>query len=145
MPRRMSMEPTTWSMPHCLTIFHSGDGRGGRTSAISIMGYSGAVIRGFRMGRTIARRGAIAGATAAGLVGAALATRGALALAADPAGEKPCPPILPTPATPSGLAGSTAPAAGSAQGANGVLGTALPWTQRGGTVNDASCLDRTPV
>ncbi len=97
------------------------------------------------MGRTIARRGAIAGATAAGLVGAALATRGALALAADPAGEKPCPPILPTPATPSGLAGSTAPAAGSAQGANGVQGAALPWTQRGGTVNDASCLDRTPV
>jgi hypothetical protein len=55
--------------------------------------------------------------------------RRAAQLAADPIGEKDCGPDAPDPA-------AAAPV---------VDATRLPWTQRGGTVNDASCLNRTPV
>lgn len=52
--------------------------------------------------------------------------------AADPVGEKECPPLQPELALPVDLvvAGPTAP---------------LPWAQRGGTINDASCLNQTAV
>ncbi|MGD9904849.1 MAG: FAD-dependent oxidoreductase [Vicinamibacterales bacterium] len=56
--------------------------------------------------------------------------RKAAELAADPVGEKDCGPE----ADP-----ATAPAAAV------VDASRLPWSQRGGTVNDASCLNRTPV
>ena len=53
--------------------------------------------------------------------------------AADPAGPKDCPPLEPNPA-----AGKTAtiqiPGSGN-----------LRWAQQGGTINDASCLNRTPI
>ena len=53
--------------------------------------------------------------------------------AADPAGPKDCPPLEPDPA-----AGQTVtiqiPGSGS-----------LRWAQQGGTINDASCLNRTPI
>jgi FAD/FMN-containing dehydrogenase len=56
--------------------------------------------------------------------------RRASQLAADPIGEKDCGPEAPDPAA------AAAPV---------VDATRLPWAQRGGTVNDASCLNRTPV
>ena len=56
--------------------------------------------------------------------------RRASQLAADPVGEKDCGPD----ADPS-----------AARAAPVVDASRLPWTQRGGTVNDASCLNRTPV
>jgi FAD/FMN-containing dehydrogenase len=56
--------------------------------------------------------------------------RRALQLAADPEGAKDCGPVE------SGAPASPTPAA---------TGAELPWLQRGGTVNDASCLSRTPV
>jgi FAD/FMN-containing dehydrogenase len=51
--------------------------------------------------------------------------------AADPAGPKDCPPL-----DPDSSSGTTLqlPSAGT-----------LPWAQRGGTINDASCLNRTPI
>ena len=57
--------------------------------------------------------------------------RRAAQLAADPVGEKDCGPECADPAagTPPRLADASR----------------LPWAQRGGTVNDASCLNRTPV
>jgi FAD/FMN-containing dehydrogenase len=57
--------------------------------------------------------------------------RRASQLAADPIGEKDCGPEAPD--RPAGAPARMADAAG------------LPWAQRGGTVNDASCLNRTPV
>ena len=57
--------------------------------------------------------------------------RRASQLAADPVGEKDCGPEAPDPAP-----GTTARIPESSR---------LPWAQRGGTVNDASCLNRTPV
>lgn len=59
-------------------------------------------------------------------------------LAADPSGEKDCPPVF----------------AGAAVSTNAQIsvdikplssGELLKWKQRGGTINDVSCLDRTPV
>lgn len=61
-----------------------------------------------------------------------VATRKVLLFAADPTGEKDCLPAAPSgadPGAPRVAAGATSPV----------------WTQRGGTINDASCLDRTPV
>ncbi len=51
-------------------------------------------------------------------------------LAADPLGDKDCGPDVDPAAAPE---------------ARVVDASRLPWTQRGGTVNDASCLNRTPV
>jgi hypothetical protein len=53
--------------------------------------------------------------------------------AADPTGPKDCPPLEPNPAS-----GTTATAQMPGSGN-------LRWTQQGGTINDASCLNRTPV
>ena len=63
-----------------------------------------------------------------------VALRKALYYAADPAGEKDCLPVAPAGSDPSrpGRIQLAAPAS-------------LVWVQRGGTVNDASCLSRTPV
>ena len=70
------------------------------------------------------------------LVAALLAiypARRAVEYAAEPAAPKDCPPAEPEAAPPT--AGDTAlPDPG-----------ALPWSQRGGTINDASCLNRTPI
>jgi FAD/FMN-containing dehydrogenase len=57
--------------------------------------------------------------------------RRALLLAADPVGPKDCGPAEGDDRSTTGAAASDAPA--------------LSWLQRGGTVNDASCLSRTPV
>jgi FAD/FMN-containing dehydrogenase len=70
------------------------------------------------------------------LVAALLAiypARRAVEYAADPAAPKDCPPAEPEAAPP--------PASGTALPAS----DGLPWSQRGGTINDASCLNRTPV
>ena len=63
-----------------------------------------------------------------------VALRKALYYAADPADEKDCPPVAPAGSDPSrpGRIQLAAPAS-------------LVWVQRGGTVNDAICLSRTPV
>jgi FAD/FMN-containing dehydrogenase len=58
--------------------------------------------------------------------------RRAAELAADPAAPKDCPPAEPE--------GSP-----STSGTPPLDAAALPWAQRGGTINDASCLNRTPV
>jgi FAD/FMN-containing dehydrogenase len=85
-----------------------------------------------RVRRTLVRPLALALLLAVLLVAAAV--RKALVLAADPAGDKDCPP--PTPAAPE-PARPRPPEVAAPAG--------LAWTQRGGTVNDASCLNRTPV
>ena len=61
------------------------------------------------------------------------ALRKAILYAADPVGEKDCPPVSPADASP---ARPDRPASAPAS---------LVWVQRGGTVNDASCLSRTAV
>ena len=67
---------------------------------------------------------------------AALAIQRILSYAADPVGEKTCPPLHPTsPDDPAKTTKRDLPASS----------TALPWAQRGGTVNDASCVDATSV
>jgi FAD/FMN-containing dehydrogenase len=55
-------------------------------------------------------------------------------LAAEPVGEKDCPPLNPG----EDASKTTVTAVNSADGL-------LPWEQRGGTINDASCLDETTV
>jgi FAD/FMN-containing dehydrogenase len=61
-------------------------------------------------------------------------------LAADPTGEKDCSadglPVM--------TVSNAEPAVPTAASLTGEAAT-LPWTQRGGTLNDASCLNRTPV
>ena len=59
--------------------------------------------------------------------------RRAVEYAADPTAPKDCPPAEPEDAPPA-APGATLPAEAS-----------LPWSQRGGTINDASCLNRTPI
>src|SRR2546428_11964524 len=54
-------------------------------------------------------------------------------LAADPLGEKDCSPPSPPVSDQTPHTITVAPPA------------ILPWSQRGGTVNDASCLNRTPI
>jgi FAD/FMN-containing dehydrogenase len=63
----------------------------------------------------------------------AVVIRKAVEYAAEPLGDKDCPPLSP------GHAGDTATRPAVAPPA------ALPWSQRGGTINDASCLNRTAV
>ncbi len=58
-------------------------------------------------------------------------------LAADPLGEKECPPLDP-------LVEKIADDSASTLNID-VAGASLPWAQEGGTINDASCLNRTPV
>ncbi|HEU5314855.1 MAG TPA: FAD-binding oxidoreductase [Chloroflexota bacterium] len=77
------------------------------------------------------RRTLVAGVAALAVVGAAART--AWTLAAGPAGEKDCGAILPQ------SGGAPVAAAPPADGGG------LTWAQRGGALNDASCLDRTPV
>src|SRR5436309_2879775 len=61
------------------------------------------------------------------------AARKVFIYSADPSGEKDCGPDQPAPAaSPSHLLDATPPAA-------------VEWKQRGGTMNDASCLNRTAV
>jgi FAD/FMN-containing dehydrogenase len=57
--------------------------------------------------------------------------RRAIEYAAEPTAPKDCPPVEPEAAPPAGLAMSDE--------------AALRWSQRGGTINDASCLNRTPI
>jgi len=68
------------------------------------------------------------------LVVAVFAVRKALLLSADPVADKRCPPLIPASTDP-GRPGRTEIA--------GLVG--LAWAQRGGTLDDASCLDSTPV
>jgi FAD/FMN-containing dehydrogenase len=62
------------------------------------------------------------------LLAVAAVIRKAVEYAADPVGDKDC--VPPSPLRPAPASAVVAP---------------LPWSQRGGTVNDASCLNRTPV
>lgn len=62
----------------------------------------------------------------------AAVVRKAVEYAADPVGDKDCLPLAP------GGADATTPRPVAAP-------AALPWSQHGGTLNDASCLNRTPV
>ncbi|MEK7856297.1 MAG: FAD-dependent oxidoreductase, partial [Acidobacteriota bacterium] len=71
------------------------------------------------------------------LVGAFVLARKIVLYAADPSGEKACPPLLPS-------------LPGSSSGQTAFVETVVPassllWAQRGGTINDASCLNTTPV
>ena len=59
-------------------------------------------------------------------------------LSADPAGEKDCPPVFAE-----ANASSTSPV--NVEIAPLSAGEILKWEQKGGTINDVSCLDRTPV
>jgi FAD/FMN-containing dehydrogenase len=61
-------------------------------------------------------------------------------LAADPTGEKDCS----ADGLPVVTVSNAEPAVPTAASLTGEAAT-LPWTQRGGTLNDASCLNRTPV
>lgn len=79
----------------------------------------------------------------------------ALEYSADPAGEKDCAPLPanaaypPAPETLGGtLLGAPVPATGQAQLRRVSAAAQAPapvWAQKGGTINDASCLNRTPV
>ena len=59
--------------------------------------------------------------------------RRAVELAADPIAPKDCPPVEP----------ESSPAPHTAL--DTAAGARPPWSQRGGTINDASCLNRTPI
>ena len=72
-------------------------------------------------------------AAALAATGLLLAGRRAGEIAADPSSEKDCGPENPAEQ-------GSAPASGAPEAAAG-----LPWVQRGGAVNDASCLNRTAV
>ena len=61
-------------------------------------------------------------------------TQQVLHLSADPVTEKDCPPLVPLEPV------ASAPTPGAPQPPIGI-----PWAQRGGTINDVSCLNRTPV
>ena len=75
-----------------------------------------------------------------GVVTAFLSRRYAV-LSADPSGQKECPPLV------IDADGQVVAAAETTQQTNNsvLAGIGLPWYQRGGTVNDASCLNRTAV
>lgn len=68
------------------------------------------------------------------LLVAIVTVRKALLLAADPVTDKSCPPLVPA-SSDSGRSGLT----------EVVAPVGLAWAQRGGTLDDASCLDATPV
>jgi FAD/FMN-containing dehydrogenase len=57
-------------------------------------------------------------------------------LSADPLGEKDCPPLIP---------GAIGDASKSQLVQAAAMQDALPWRQQGGTINDASCLNRTAI
>ncbi|MFN8522204.1 MAG: FAD-binding oxidoreductase [Chloroflexota bacterium] len=79
-----------------------------------------------------ARRRRVLAILGAGAIASALGIREMVTLAAPPTDAKDCPPLRPLSFNaPSGPTGSGA--------------ERLPWSQRGGTINDVSCLDRTPV
>jgi FAD/FMN-containing dehydrogenase len=59
-------------------------------------------------------------------------------LAADPAGEKDCPPVF-------AEANASSTSQINVEIAPLSAGEMLKWEQKGGTINDVSCLDRTPV
>lgn len=63
----------------------------------------------------------------------AVTAKGADEISADPLGEKDCGPTVPPEAQNGSTVELPAPPA------------SLPWSQKGGTLNDASCLNRTPV
>jgi FAD/FMN-containing dehydrogenase len=77
------------------------------------------------------------------VIALALASTGVLAgqkvyeYSADPVGEKDCPPLAADPAALSAADRAALPAP--------PVAPPLPWKQQGGTINDASCLNRTPV
>ncbi|MFT7587178.1 MAG: FAD/FMN-containing dehydrogenase [Cellvibrionaceae bacterium] len=74
----------------------------------------------------------------------AFLTRRYTVLSADPSGEKDCPPLVID--ADGQVASASAHAETTQQTASAPLtGINLPWYQRGGTVNDASCLNRTAV
>src|SRR2546426_5825921 len=85
-----------------------------------------------RLRRALARASVIA--LLLFLLIAVVALRKALYYAAEPDGEKDCPPVVP--------AGADPPRPVRIRP---VVPASLVWVQRGGTVNDASCLSRTPV
>lgn len=70
------------------------------------------------------------------IVTVSVATRKLYTYAEAPQGQKDCPPLFPT-----GADDPAKPAAVEIK----MPANALPWVQKGGTINDASCLDRTPV
>jgi hypothetical protein len=74
--------------------------------------------------------------------GVAVVGQKAYELSADPSGEKDC-----SSAGLSQMADAAAPTTTAAPPAVALSteAAALPWTQRGGTLNDASCLNRTSV
>ena len=59
-------------------------------------------------------------------------------LSADPVGEKDCPPLF-------AEANASSTAQINVEIAPLSAGEMLKWEQKGGTINDVSCLDRTPV
>lgn len=85
-----------------------------------------------RLSRPISRRTALVTLAAAGLLTAA--GREVQLLSAEPSGQGECHPLPPAE---SNLTDPTPPAASNP--------AQLPWQQEGGFINDASCLNRTPV
>ncbi|HZO29614.1 MAG TPA: FAD-binding oxidoreductase [Chloroflexota bacterium] len=87
--------------------------------------------------RSTARKLTAAAALLLASAGALVVGQKAIELSADPSGEKDC----------SALGLPALPAASAAPSATALAteAAALPWSQRGGTVNDASCLSRTAV
>lgn len=78
----------------------------------------------------------LAGTSVTLFLAAILGVHKAFTLSADPTGPKECPPLSPENADP-----SRAPAVADAA----VLPDTLPWSQKGGLINDASCLSATAV
>src|SRR5262245_31137741 len=70
------------------------------------------------------------------ILAVSMAARKVYLYAADPVGEKNCPPLFPVvandPSKPTTIALNRP-------------GLTLPWAQKGGTINDASCLNKTSV
>src|SRR5688500_11903946 len=97
-----------------------------------------------RPSRSTSRKLAAVAALVLASVGV-VAGQKAFELSADPSGEKDCSSqglaMLP------GSSGSAAVSSGTGGTPTSLSAAAatLPWTQRGGTLNDASCLNRTPV
>lgn len=86
-----------------------------------------------RSERKFSRRGVLLSLAAVGAVAAA--SREVVLLSADPTGEEEC---HPQPLTETNLTHSPATTATSTP-------ADLPWAQEGGFINDASCLNRTPI
>lgn len=82
----------------------------------------------------VSRRTALAGGVT--LAAAGLATAKVVELSADPAAEKDCAPLV---------SPDTDHLIGSERGALPPAAAELDWTQQAGYINDASCLNRTPV